>query len=69
MVHFFLNFITWWFSEVTIPFWIIDTDYTDYALAYSCENDGEDFKYGKIFFFFLGTLKTTNCIDTKQKFK
>ncbi|KAL0819468.1 hypothetical protein ABMA28_007573 [Loxostege sticticalis] len=32
-------------SQVTIPFWIIDTDYTDYALAYSCENDGEDFKY------------------------
>ncbi|XP_047536967.1 uncharacterized protein LOC125070976 isoform X1 [Vanessa atalanta] len=26
-------------SNIVIPFWILDTDYTDYALAYSCVNN------------------------------
>ncbi|XP_063831228.1 uncharacterized protein LOC135080516 [Ostrinia nubilalis] len=30
---------------IQIPFWIVDTDYDDYALAYACENDGEDYRY------------------------
>ncbi|XP_064074025.1 uncharacterized protein LOC113399468 [Vanessa tameamea] len=28
-------------SNIVIPFWILDTDYTDYALAYSCVNNVE----------------------------
>ncbi|XP_072929716.1 uncharacterized protein [Epargyreus clarus] len=31
-------------STVTIPFWILDTDYTDYALAYSCVNLNQDYR-------------------------
>lgn len=27
------------FPDTTIPFWVIGTDYNDYALAYSCQND------------------------------
>ncbi|CAG9789457.1 unnamed protein product [Diatraea saccharalis] len=29
---------------IEIPFWILDTDYVDYALAYSCVNSGDDFR-------------------------
>ncbi|CAK1550414.1 unnamed protein product [Leptosia nina] len=29
-------------SEVQIPFWVLDTDYNDYALAYSCVNVEND---------------------------
>ncbi|CAH2044979.1 unnamed protein product, partial [Iphiclides podalirius] len=31
-------------NVVVIPFWILSTDYTDYALAYSCVNRGQDFR-------------------------
>ncbi|XP_046971595.1 uncharacterized protein LOC124538552 isoform X1 [Vanessa cardui] len=30
-------------SVITIPFWILSTDYTSYALAYSCVNLNNDF--------------------------
>ncbi|KAJ2953455.1 hypothetical protein O0L34_g1049 [Tuta absoluta] len=29
-------------TSFTIPYWIIDTDYTNYALVYSCMNRGND---------------------------
>ncbi|XP_045453252.1 uncharacterized protein LOC123662453 [Melitaea cinxia] len=31
-------------TDITIPYWILATDYTNYALAYSCVNDGNDFQ-------------------------
>ncbi|CAG5005077.1 unnamed protein product [Parnassius apollo] len=31
-------------GEITIPFWILSTDYNNYALAYSCINQGSDFR-------------------------
>ncbi|XP_041970035.1 uncharacterized protein LOC121726651 [Aricia agestis] len=31
-------------NGVQIPYWILRTDYSKYALAYACENDGEDFR-------------------------
>ncbi|XP_050354414.1 LOW QUALITY PROTEIN: uncharacterized protein LOC126776158 [Nymphalis io] len=31
-------------QDVIIPYWILDTDYTNYALAYSCVNVNQDFR-------------------------
>ncbi|CAH2094770.1 unnamed protein product [Euphydryas editha] len=31
-------------TEIRIPYWILDTDYTNYALAYSCVNVDNDFQ-------------------------
>ncbi|CAG4957190.1 unnamed protein product [Colias eurytheme] len=31
-------------SVISFPFWILSTDYNDYALAYSCINVNEDFR-------------------------
>ncbi|XP_068619407.1 uncharacterized protein [Battus philenor] len=31
-------------EPIQIPFWILNTDYTDYALAYSCVNRDPDFR-------------------------
>ncbi|XP_075983119.1 uncharacterized protein LOC142981240 isoform X2 [Anticarsia gemmatalis] len=31
-------------QNIEFPFWIVNTDYTDYALAYSCVNRGSDFR-------------------------
>ncbi|CAK1583857.1 unnamed protein product [Parnassius mnemosyne] len=31
-------------QQIEIPFWILSTDYNNYALAYSCVNQGSDFR-------------------------
>ncbi|XP_026760679.3 uncharacterized protein LOC113519703 [Galleria mellonella] len=41
---------------VNIPFWIISTDYDNYALAYSCDNRDDDFR--NIFSWKLSRTKT-----------
>ncbi|KPI92172.1 Apolipoprotein D [Papilio xuthus] len=42
-------------GEVVIPFWILSINYNDFALAYSCINDGSDFR--KIFSWKLSRTK------------
>lgn len=37
------------FSAVVIPYWIVDTDYSNYALAYSCVDISADYRMGKLF--------------------
>ncbi|KAL4702780.1 hypothetical protein ACJJTC_002320 [Scirpophaga incertulas] len=32
-------------QAITIPFWILSTDYDDYALAYSCVNENSDYRH------------------------
>lgn len=34
------------FTEIVIPYWILRTDYTNYALAYSCVNLDDDMRAG-----------------------
>ncbi|KPJ13950.1 Apolipoprotein D [Papilio machaon] len=42
-------------GEVVIPFWILSINYNDFALAYSCINDGSDFR--KVFSWKLSRTK------------
>ncbi|XP_013135715.1 PREDICTED: uncharacterized protein LOC106101136 [Papilio polytes] len=42
-------------GEIVIPFWILSINYNDFALAYSCINDGTDFR--KVFSWKLSRSK------------
>lgn len=58
------------FSAIEIPFWIIDTDYDNYALAYACVDQPEDLRAGMHFFLNVNfILLKTKCSSKDEDYR